>query len=67
MSMTADQVRGLMKRAAGDSQKAWADRHKISASFVSDVLLGRREPAGKILDALGLERVVSYRKKAVPK
>jgi hypothetical protein len=33
----------------------------MSAVYVSDVLAGKREPAGKMLAALGVERVVSYR------
>jgi hypothetical protein len=50
------------KSAGG--QKAWADKHSISGSYVSDVLHSRREPGDSILKALGLVRVVRYRAKA---
>lgn len=49
-------------QAAG-SQKAFADAHKVSQQYVSDVLNGRRGVGKKILDALALEQVVSYREK----
>lgn len=47
------------------SQAQWAREHGISPGYVNDVLNGRREPGKAILEALGLERVVSYRKKRV--
>lgn len=49
-------------QAAG-SQKAFAQQHRISQQYISDVLAGRRKPGQKILDALGIEQVVSYREK----
>lgn len=42
------------------SQDAFAQQHAISTAYVSDVLRNRREPGKKILDALGLVRVVYY-------
>ncbi len=42
------------------SQRAWARRHKLSAAYVSDVLLGRREPAESICRALGLKRDMKF-------
>lgn len=45
------------------SQRALAIHYDIGQAYVSDVLSGRREPGKKILDALGLERVVGYREK----
>jgi hypothetical protein len=61
--MTAEEVRDLIRLACKDAGaiKAWAAKHGISGAYVGDVLLGRREPAGKILDALGLIKVVTYR------
>jgi hypothetical protein len=44
------------------SQKEFAAHHKISEQYISDILLDRREPGKKILDALGFERVITYRK-----
>jgi len=53
-------------KAAG-SQKAFADKHNVSAAYVCDVLNARREPGQSILDALGLVRVVRYRLKSIKK
>lgn len=50
--------------AAAGSQKAFAEAHKLSAPYVSDVLNGNREPGPRILEAVGLERFTSYRPKA---
>lgn len=52
-----------LKHATGNSQAQWAREHGISPGYVNDVLNGRREPGKAILEALGLERVVSYREK----
>jgi hypothetical protein len=46
-------------RAAG-SQKAWAERHGIAQSYVSDVLRGERELGKQFLVALGVRRVTRY-------
>jgi len=46
------------------SQTAFAQQHGISDQYVSDAMRGRRELGQKILDALGIERVVSYREKS---
>jgi hypothetical protein len=61
--MRLEQVLALLRRRcdeAGD-QATWAKRHGISPAYVSDALKGRREPGEKILGALGLVRVVTYR------
>lgn len=47
-------------RAAGGSS-AWARKAGVSATYVSDVLAGKRAPGGRLLIALGIERVVTYR------
>jgi DNA-binding transcriptional regulator YdaS (Cro superfamily) len=52
-----------LKHAVGHSQAAWARKHGVSPAYVSDVINGRREPGPAILDALGIERVVTYRPK----
>lgn len=41
--------------------KAWAERQGVNPSYVSDVLNKNRDPGPVILNALGLEKVVSYR------
>jgi hypothetical protein len=43
------------------SQKAWAERHGFSPAYVTDVLRERRELAGRLLGALGYERVVRFK------
>lgn len=56
-----DRLRVAVNREG--SQKNFAERHDISEQYLSDVLRGRREPGQKILDAIGVERVVVYREK----
>ena len=52
----------LLHLFIGDgTQKAAAERMGVSQQYLSDVLNENREPGALILDALGLERVVSYR------
>ena len=51
-------LRAACKAAGG--QGAWAERHGMSAAYISDVLNGRRDPGESILRALGLRRVVNY-------
>lgn len=46
---------------ASGGQKAWADKHDISAAYVNDVLRGRRLPGQKIARALGLEKALLWR------
>ena len=48
---------------APGGQAAWAKAHGVSAAYVNDVLRERREPGKAILDALGLEKVMTYREK----
>jgi hypothetical protein len=52
-------------REAGN-QRAWAQRHGISATYLSDVLNARTEPGPTMLAALGLVRVVRYVEKRTP-
>lgn len=61
----ADILRMLLRecRRAG-TQAEWAKAQGLSATYVSDVLKGRRAPGDSILSALGFERVVTYRRKS---
>lgn len=59
-ALSPDQVRALLREAVGDSQTLWARAHGISPAYVSDTLSGKRDPAGKILCALGLTKTVAY-------
>ena len=45
------------------SQKELAARIGVSRSYLCDVLAGKREPTGPILEHLGLERRVGYEPK----
>ena len=49
--------------AAAGSQKAYAEAIGVHETYLSDVLAQRRQLAGKILDALNLERVVRYQER----
>jgi hypothetical protein len=48
---------------AGTAYRAAADLD-VSDSHLSDVLKGRREPGPKLLKALKLEKIVTYRRTA---
>jgi len=63
--MNAAAVRRLLRAEADKAggQRAYAEQVGVSPELVRLVLVGRREPAGRILDALGLERVVTYRRR----
>jgi DNA-binding transcriptional regulator YdaS (Cro superfamily) len=52
-----EEVRRLLKGSCKElgSQKAFAAKHKISASYVSEAILGKRKLGPAILEALGLE------------
>lgn len=63
-TLNDDHVRNDLRKACdkAGTQKAWAEKHGISCSYVTDVLAGRRWPGKAILDALGYERA-GYRRK----
>lgn len=46
------------------TQKAFADANGISPAYLSDVLSKRRDLGDRVLASIGLERVVTYRKKS---
>jgi hypothetical protein len=66
--LSDEKIRAELRKACAEAgtQKAWADSHGISCSYVTDVLLGRRGPGKAILDALGCERAGYRRKRAIP-
>lgn len=43
------------------NQAQLAEQIGVSTPFLNDVLHGKREPSGKVVEFLGLERVVMYR------
>jgi transcriptional regulator with XRE-family HTH domain len=55
-------LNGLVAQAGG--QSALAARIGCSPSYISNTLRGAAPPGQKLLDGLGMERVVSYRDKA---
>lgn len=63
--ITAEGVRKLLERECAEAggQKAWAEINRLSPTYVSTVLSGRADPGKSMLEALGLERVTSYRRK----
>lgn len=64
LDVTKQQLLAILRLACerAGSQAAWARANGMSSVYVSDVLSGRREPAGKLLAALGVERAIAYRK-----
>ena len=59
-----DLLRAAVEKAGPGGQSAWAREHGVATAYVSDVLKGRRDPGAKLLDALGIERIVTYRRRA---
>lgn len=41
----------------------WCEPHGLSPAFVGMVIHGAKKPSAKVLDALGLRRVVTYTSK----
>ena len=46
--------------------RPWADARGLHPSIIDKFLAGQRGPAPQLLDALGLEKVVVYKKKPLP-
>lgn len=62
--MNADEVREMLRKRLKDAtQRAIAEDIGVTEGLLSHVLVGRRPPNGKVLEYLGLEKFVSYRKK----
>lgn len=66
--LTEDEIMERLQAAITEtgSQRSFADKHQISLQYINDVLRKRRKPGQKILDALGIERIVTYREKPNP-
>ena len=59
MSRTVDPQRALASLIIEHgSQQAAADALGISASYFSELMLGRKTYSDRLLDALGLERII---------
>lgn len=63
--MDIDELRAVLAGACekAGGQSAWAKSHGLSAPYISDILKKRREPGPQVLDALGFERIITYRAK----
>lgn len=57
-TLNSQQVISALRQACKNegSQKAWATKHGLSSSFLTDVLQGRRGLTDRVLAALGLKR-----------
>lgn len=53
----------IRNRLRLQSQKELAAELGISPGFLGDIVQGRRPPSDRVIGALGLERVVTYRRK----
>lgn len=61
--MNKDLPRKLLgQRIAKSSLRAVARDFDIDPGYLSHLMKGEREPGPKILEALGLEKVVTYRR-----
>ena len=63
--MKAESVRRLLRaecKLHGD-ETIFARKAGVSPALVSAILRGKREPRGRVLQALNLELIVSYRPK----
>lgn len=63
--MTEQEVIERLRAAteAAGGQRQFANANGFTPAYISDVLRGKRALADRILSALGLERVVTYRVK----
>ncbi len=63
--MLAHELRSWIRKAIEKEggQIKYADKHQIDRAVMSLVLNGHREPSDEFVDALGFERVVTYRRK----
>lgn len=60
--MTIDEVRKILREKCDEagSQAAFSYLYGVSPGYISDALLGRREPGPALLAALGIRRVTTY-------
>lgn len=63
--MNTDTVLKILRRRIVElgSQTALAAELRVSDAYLSDVLRGRKEPGAKILEPLGLEKVINYQQR----
>ena len=54
----ADPIKMLQARMTGRSLRSVAREIPCSAAYLSDIMLGKRNPGPRVLDYLGLDRAV---------
>lgn len=61
-TLTLDEVYGVLDGAIEDagSRRAFAGLHNITPAYLNEVANRDKPPGPAILDALGLEKIVSY-------
>ncbi len=64
-SLTEEQLRKWTRKELTEwnSQEEYAQANGMSAAYLSDFLSGKRGPGAKMLEALGFERVVMFRRR----
>lgn len=55
-----DAVEMVKREVDATRQADFAAKAGVSQQYISDILSGQRRPGQKILDALGLRKVVTY-------
>ena len=66
--LTQEQAAEVIRRAVGKTgQHEFAREHGISQAIVSTSLTGARLPSPALLNVVGLEKVIAYRRKAEPR
>ena len=58
-----DPVEVLRRRVEAQTYRALADELGFPASYLHEVVHGQRPASDNLLDALGYERIVTYRRK----
>ena len=59
--LTEEDVRARLRAAIeAAGQRKFAEEHGFTTSYVHDVIHGRRALAARILQALGIKRIVLY-------
>lgn len=61
--MYVENVRAMLATKAGENRSEYARKNGLSPSYINEIIKGTREPGDKVLKVLGLERVVTYRRK----
>ena len=66
--LTQEQAAEVIRRAIGKTgQHKFAKDNGISQTIISTSLTGARLPSPALLNVVGLEKVIAYRRKAEPR